>query len=89
MVQVSVKEAKMRLPDLIAKAISGEPVFITQDGRQVIQLVPVGDTKPPRQPGSAKELIWMSDDFDAPLEDFKEYMDSSPNDKGDNNDNKQ
>ncbi|MBD1938040.1 DUF2281 domain-containing protein [Microcoleus sp. FACHB-68] len=24
--------------------------------------------------GSAKDLIWISDDFDEPLEDFKEYM---------------
>ena len=84
MVQVSVEEAKLSLPDLIAKAINGETIFITQDGQQPVQLVPVPiqDIKRPRQPGSAKGLIWMSDDFDAPLEDFKEYMDSSPNDKG-------
>jgi antitoxin (DNA-binding transcriptional repressor) of toxin-antitoxin stability system len=78
MVQVSAEEAKTRLPDLIADAIRGESVFITQDGQQVIQLVPVGDAigdvKLPRQPGSAEGLIWMADDFDAPLEDFKEYI---------------
>jgi hypothetical protein len=28
----------------------------------------------PRKPGSAKGLIWMSDDFDDPLEDFAEYV---------------
>jgi len=27
-----------------------------------------------RIPGLAKELIWLADDFDAPLEDFKDYM---------------
>lgn len=27
-----------------------------------------------RQSGSAKGQIWMSPDFDEPLEDFKEYM---------------
>ncbi len=27
-----------------------------------------------RQSGSAKGLIWMSPDFDQPLEDFSEYM---------------
>jgi hypothetical protein len=37
-------------------------------------------TRPPRtswpcQPGSAKDTKhWMAPDFDAPLEDFKEYM---------------
>lgn len=30
--------------------------------------------KPYRRAGSAEGLVWMSDDFDEPLEDFKEYM---------------
>ncbi|MEG4406270.1 DUF2281 domain-containing protein [Microcoleus sp. MON2_D5] len=28
--------------------------------------------KPNRQAGSAKGMVWMSDDFDEPLEEFKE-----------------
>ncbi|WP_414619899.1 DUF2281 domain-containing protein [Calothrix sp. CCY 0018] len=28
----------------------------------------------PAKAGSAKGLVWMSDDFDEPLEEFKEYM---------------
>jgi len=28
----------------------------------------------PRQFGRMKDKIWMADDWDAPLEDFKEYM---------------
>lgn len=32
-------------------------------------------TNPPKAIfGSAKGKLWMADDFDAPLEDFKEYM---------------
>jgi hypothetical protein len=27
----------------------------------------------PRQPGSAKGLIWIAKDFDAPLADFEDY----------------
>ncbi|WP_347566106.1 DUF2281 domain-containing protein [Scytonema sp. UIC 10036] len=27
-----------------------------------------------RQSGSAKGLIWMSDDFDTPLEELREYI---------------
>lgn len=34
--------------------------------------LPVG--KGNRQPGTAKGMIVMADDFDEPLEDFKEYM---------------
>lgn len=28
----------------------------------------------PRKPGSAKGLIWVADDFDAPLDDFKDHQ---------------
>ena len=29
----------------------------------------------PRQPGSAKDIVlYIADDFDAPLEDFRDYM---------------
>ncbi len=35
---------------------------------------PNGDSKKRRKAGSAEGLIKMSDDFDAPLEDFEEYQ---------------
>ncbi len=35
---------------------------------------PLYPVNPERHPGSAKGLVWMSDDFDDPLEDFAEYM---------------
>ncbi len=42
------------------------------------ELEPVpGATSPPARPGLWKDLpgtYWMAADFDAPLEDFKEYM---------------
>ena len=57
MVQVSDEEAKIRLTDLIIDAINGETVFITQNGQQVVQLVPVN--QPERRPrfGSAG-IMW-------------------------------
>ncbi len=36
--------------------------------------IPKGGSKKRRQAGSAEGLIKMSDDFDAPLEDFEEYQ---------------
>ena len=33
-----------------------------------------GPVKKTPQPGCMKGKIWMADDFDEPLEDFKEYM---------------
>jgi antitoxin (DNA-binding transcriptional repressor) of toxin-antitoxin stability system len=80
MVQVSLDEAKERLSDLIDAASQGETVLIEKEGEQgaqVVQLVAV--QKPARRRpkfGSAKGIIlYMADDFDAPLEDFREYMD--------------
>jgi len=42
----------------------------------VIREIPTvtGIPKKRRQSGSAKGLIWMSPDFDLPLENFSEYM---------------
>jgi len=34
----------------------------------------IAQIKPRRKPGSAQGKITMPEDFDAPLEDFKEYM---------------
>jgi hypothetical protein len=44
-------------------------------GRVVISYEPV-EPRPrkPRKLGCLKGQIWMADDFDAPLEDFKDYM---------------
>jgi len=79
MIQVTMDEAKDRLPDLIDAAARGETVLIeqgTDQGAQVVQLVAVQEKgKRKREFGSAKGLIiYMADDFDAPLEDFREYM---------------
>ena len=74
MYQVSLNEAKTRLLDLIEAALKGENVFIFREDRQMVQLVPVEPPKRQPQFGSAKGLIVMADDLDAPLADFDEYM---------------
>lgn len=38
----SIAEAQERLPELIDRALRGEPVVITRDGRPVLELRPVG-----------------------------------------------
>ncbi|PIZ26007.1 MAG: prevent-host-death protein, partial [Chloroflexi bacterium CG_4_10_14_0_8_um_filter_57_5] len=40
----------------------------------VVQLVPLKQMLRSRKAGSAKGMIQMADDFDAPLGDFAEYM---------------
>ncbi|MEW6211774.1 MAG: type II toxin-antitoxin system Phd/YefM family antitoxin [Acidobacteriota bacterium] len=72
--QIDLNEAKTHLTDLIEAAVKGEEVVITRDDQPLVKLVPVSKTKTKRKPGSAKGMITISDDFDEPLEDFKEYM---------------
>jgi antitoxin (DNA-binding transcriptional repressor) of toxin-antitoxin stability system len=82
MQQVSADEAKEHLAELIDTAVKGETVLIIRDDEQAVRLVPVAQatnpatshTKGKRRFGSAKGLIEMSDDFDASLADFEEYM---------------
>jgi len=72
---VSLDEAKTRLQDLVDAALRGEAVSIVVDDEQSVEIVPVvRRCRRPRKAGSARGQIWMADDFDAPLEDFKEYM---------------
>ena len=74
MQQISLAEASLHLPDLIEAALNGEEIIIIKDNQPVVKLTPVLPVKRRRQPGSAKGLITISDDFDAPLEDFQDYM---------------
>ncbi|MDZ7288413.1 MAG: type II toxin-antitoxin system prevent-host-death family antitoxin [candidate division KSB1 bacterium] len=74
MYQVSLEEAKVQFLRLIQEALQGREVVITQNNVPMLKLVPISKSKPRAQFGSAKGLVTMSEDFDAPLEDFKVYM---------------
>lgn len=71
--QFNVAEAKARFSELVKRAMAGEEVVIAKDNRPVLKLVPMQAPLDRRLPGSAKGQIWISDDFDAPLDDFAEY----------------
>lgn len=71
--KVSVTEATTGLTSSVNPAIDGEEVIICIDDRPAIKLVPIEPVKPRPKFGSARGLIWMSDDFDEPLEEFREY----------------
>jgi len=74
MSRIELNEAKRQLESLIDIALSGEEVLITQDQQPVLKLVRVGNPTGRRKAGSAKGLIKLASDFDAPLDDFKPYM---------------
>ncbi len=71
MTQLDINQAKSDLSKLLDLAIQGEEIVITQDDKPVAKISPI---KRPLKRGSAKGKVWMSDDFDQPLEDFQEYM---------------
>ncbi|HYH79181.1 MAG TPA: type II toxin-antitoxin system prevent-host-death family antitoxin [Longimicrobium sp.] len=72
---VDVSEAETQLEKLIDEAGAGEEVVITRDGTPVARLVaPAAEIRGGRVPGSAKGMFTVPDDFDAPLEDFRDYM---------------
>lgn len=71
--QYNIGEAKARLPSLVRETLSGDEVIIAKDGKPLVKLVPV--SAGPRKPGTGKGLVlYMAPDFDAPLEDFEDYM---------------
>lgn len=74
MYEITVEKThNLQLPDLIESVINGEEVVFTRDNQPVAKLIAVKGEKPRPQFGSAKGLFTMTEDFDAPLEDFDEY----------------
>jgi antitoxin (DNA-binding transcriptional repressor) of toxin-antitoxin stability system len=76
MKHVTVEEARESLSDLVEAAVGGEEVVLLGEHRRpAVRLVPVGEgmTAPKPQFGSARGMITMADDFDAPLADFDFY----------------
>jgi prevent-host-death family protein len=70
MPQFNLAEAKARLSELVQKAMLGEEVIVAKENKPVVRIVPIRPAK--RKPGTGKG-IWMSPDFDEPIEDFREY----------------
>jgi prevent-host-death family protein len=75
---ITVEEAQAKLKELIRHLAPGEEIVITENQRPVAKLVSEQPkpARPPRPgPGLCKGMItYMAPDFDAPLEDMKEYM---------------
>jgi antitoxin (DNA-binding transcriptional repressor) of toxin-antitoxin stability system len=74
MQQVSMAEAAKNLPQWIEFALRGEEVLILKDGQPIVKLLAIKPIQRRPQFGSAAGLITISDDFDEPLEEMREYM---------------
>jgi antitoxin (DNA-binding transcriptional repressor) of toxin-antitoxin stability system len=73
---IAVEEAQAKLKELIGQLAPGEEVVITENQQPVAKLIATrGPQRKPRQPGTLRgTVLYMAPDFNAPLEDFKEYM---------------
>lgn len=67
---ISIEEAASRFADLVKQVQAGEEVLILQGTTPLVKLVS------PIRPGyaSLRGLATMAPDFDAPLDEFADYM---------------
>lgn len=64
----NIADAKAHLSHIVREVLAGADVVIAKDSKPLVRVVPI--ERGPRTPGSARGQVTMSDDFDAPLDDF-------------------
>jgi antitoxin (DNA-binding transcriptional repressor) of toxin-antitoxin stability system len=70
---VDLGYARTELTELVDQAArSGEEVLLTRGGEAVAKIVPLVRQKARRRFGSARGQLTVPDDFDAPLDDFRD-----------------
>jgi antitoxin (DNA-binding transcriptional repressor) of toxin-antitoxin stability system len=71
----NLDEAQAHLREIVAGLQPGEEVVLTDNGQPLAKLVRTERTSWPCKAGSAKDkILWVAPDFDAPLDEFREYM---------------
>ncbi len=72
---ITLAEAHAQLPKIIQQLQPGEEITITDHGQPLAQVKKAQRTTWPCKAGSAKSsILRIAPDFDAPLEEFQEYM---------------
>jgi hypothetical protein len=72
---IRIEDVGSRLRGLIEGLEPSDEITILVDGQPLAKLCREARKTWPCQPGSAGETThWMAPDFDAPLDDFKEYV---------------
>lgn len=75
MTAMPLAEVQARLPELIHGLAPGDQVIITEHDLPIAQLVLTPQSSSGRKLGSMRgSVTYMAPDFDAPLDDFAEYM---------------
>jgi prevent-host-death family protein len=65
---VSIAEAKNRLPELIRAVEKGEQIVITRHGKAVAQITPPPSTRRPIQWGAMRDRIKLLPGWDDPID---------------------
>lgn len=69
---VTIEEAQLRLRELVGQLMPGDELVITDNAQPVAKLIA---PKPRRKLGTMRgSVLYMAPDFDAPLDEMKEYM---------------
>lgn len=63
---LNLYDAKTQLSALVEEAAAGAEIIIAKAGKPMAKLVAFRASAR-RKPGRAKGLVWIGDDFDAPL----------------------
>ena len=74
MESIPLYKAKAQLSRLIRQVMRGKDVTILRGNKPVAKLVMAEELRLSRKAGSAKGQVSISEDFDAPLDDFTPYM---------------
>jgi antitoxin (DNA-binding transcriptional repressor) of toxin-antitoxin stability system len=79
MIQVTIAEAQQRLPELLASVRAGEGLEIYGEDGWTFRVgalppLPPDSERPTSGFGCCRGMIWMADDFDAPLDEMREYL---------------
>ena len=87
MVVIEIDVAQGALENALAAVQRGDEVVLTRDGHPVARMLPAlphamwrtaepgnEGTFPDRVPGTARGLVAIRDDFDDPMQDFRDYV---------------
>ncbi len=75
MAELNLADASDDLQAIVADLKEGSEMILTVEGLPLAKVVKLEQKRWPCKAGSAiGKVLWIAPDFDAPLEDFKEYV---------------
>ena len=74
MTTISLADAQAGLANLVHGLQPGEEILLTENDQPVAKILPAVPRRLPILGAMAGSVLYMAEDFDATLEDFKDYM---------------